>query len=107
MRQDSMSNQEYDKLIKDSKGFSVQGSIVEYKDENGRNKRALRVPNGMLSGFADLKLWIGGHKCSSLPVGTRITIDIPPGVTTPYNYFVEHPMEFQVESDDDVEWIND
>ena len=107
MRSQPMSNQEYDQLTKDSKGFSVQGSVAEFKDKNGFRQKALRVANGMLFCFSHLRLCAGDHYYSCLPVGTRVTIDICPGITPPFNRFAEHPIKFQVESDDGVEWIDD
>ena len=107
MRSQPMSNQEYDGFTKSSKGFLVQGSIAEYRRLDGFKSIALRVPGGIIFGFHDFKLWVGGCSCGNLPVGTRVTIDIPPGVTPPFNRFVEYPMKFQYESDDGVEWIDD
>ncbi len=109
MRKSSISQEEYDAITKSSCGCKFEGVIERYwKYHHGRYYPtiSLRVNNGgQINSFQHLELLIGKHACAGLPAGTKVTIDIPPGVTPPCNFFNDKPMEFQAESE--PLWIND
>ena len=107
MRSHPMSNQEYDALKAVSPGYRFEGIIQKGTNSiTGAKETVLKTKDGMISAFNKLLLSVGGNGCAQLPVGTKVTIDIPAGVTSPFNYFADEIMKFQVQPDGHIEYDN-
>lgn len=100
MRSYPMSNQEYDALRISSPSCRFEGVVRTGVDSIlGIKTIVLKTKDGMISYFDRLELNIDGNHYSSLPVGTKVTIEIPEGITPPFNYYFDKAMKFVVEPD--------
>lgn len=107
MRSYPMSNQEYDALQKSSPSYRFEGVVRTGVDSTlGIKRTVLKTKDGIISDFDRLELSIDGNHYSSLPVGTKVTIEIPEGITPPFNYYFDKAMKFVVEPDGCIEYDN-
>ena len=112
MRENTVTDEEYEEIKKNSPGRIIEGTIEEYwqpmycsPTHYSIVKRALKTKEGWCP--FDVSLPVGPASGAHLPVGTKIKIEISPGITPPFNRFCEESIKFVLYKDKGVLWLKE